>query len=288
MRNAVSSRHLHVPFRALAAYLLISVGVTWTILGLLLVFPARMEATFGPLSVGNPMFILAVYSPAIAAFVLVMHYGGFAGFRRYLSRLLLWRCHWGWYAYLIVGIPLLFYAGAALKGTLFEPPSFASTGQLLMAFGLMLFLGPVEEFGWRGLALPLLQRRFAPLWAGLVLGFIWGLWHMPAFFLSGIPQGEWSFLPFLIGSVAVGVVLTPMFNASRGSLLLPILYHWQLINPVFPDAQPHDTLMFVAAAVVVTWLHRDTMLRRGTGITEVIPTASAAKPDTDPAPIRPA
>jgi membrane protease YdiL (CAAX protease family) len=51
-----------------------------------------------------------------------------------------------------------------------------------------LFIGPIEEFGWRGVALPLLQRKFAPFWAGLILGGIWGAWHIPAFLMSGTPQ----------------------------------------------------------------------------------------------------
>ncbi|WP_367166022.1 CPBP family intramembrane glutamic endopeptidase [Mesorhizobium sp.] len=80
----------------------------------------------------------------------------------------------------------------------------------------MLVLGPAEEFGWRGFALPLLQRRMAPVRAGLVLGLIWGVWHLPAFYLSGLVQSEWSFMPFLIGSVAVSLILTAMFNAARG------------------------------------------------------------------------
>jgi hypothetical protein len=49
------------------------------------------------------------------------------------------------------------------------------------------------------LALPLLQRKFAPIWAGLILGAIWGLWHMPAFLLSGTQQSEWSFTAFFAG-----------------------------------------------------------------------------------------
>ena len=257
--------------------MLISFGLSWGILVLLISFPEQMKSLFGELDISNPLFLLAVYSPAIAAFSLVIYHGGLSGLKAFLSRLLLWKCHWGWYAYLLVGIPLLFYAGAALKGNLFSAPfPFDSTGSLLAAMLFMLVLGPMEEFGWRGVALPLLQWRYAPFWAGLILGIIWGIWHVPAFFLSGIPQSTWSFLPFFIGSVAVGIILTPMFNASGGSLLLPVLYHWQLINPIFPDAQPHDTIMFVAAAVIAVFINRKTMFSKTRAATEVIPGEPAA------------
>ncbi|MCK7511306.1 MAG: CPBP family intramembrane metalloprotease [Desulfobacterales bacterium] len=63
------------------------------------------------------------------------------------------------------------------------------------AMFFMAIKGPVEEFGWRGFALPLLQRKMAPIWAGLLLGIIWGFWHLPAFLLSGTPQSAWSFTP---------------------------------------------------------------------------------------------
>jgi len=46
-------------------------------------------------------------------------------------------------------------------------------------------LRPIEEFGWRGVAQPILQRHMAPIWAGVLIGIIWGFWHLPAFFLSG-------------------------------------------------------------------------------------------------------
>jgi membrane protease YdiL (CAAX protease family) len=56
-------------------------------------------------------------------------------------------------------------------------------------FAITLFIGPVgEEFGWRGVALPLLQRRFAPLWASLILGTIWGVWHLPSRICLGDPR----------------------------------------------------------------------------------------------------
>ncbi len=268
--------------RSLIPFFAITFGLAWSMIGLLILFPGQVESIFGELSASNPLFMLAVYSPAIAAFVLVTRVAGLSGLRRYLSRLLLWRVHWGWYLFLIVGVPILFFAGSVLKGNLadWEFP-FTTWQATVAALGFMLVLGPIEEFGWRGLALPLLQRRFAPIWAGLILGVFWGLWHLPAFFLSGVPQSAWSFTPFLVGSIAIGVIVTPLFNSSRGSILLPLLLHWQLNNPIFPDAAPHDTAFFVLAAIVVTILNRRTMFDREEAVIEVIP-LPPADPQANP------
>jgi hypothetical protein len=103
------------------------------------------------------------------------------------------------------------------------------------------------------------------------------MWHFPAFLLSGTPQSAWSFTPFFVGSVAVSVIVTQLFNASRGSILLPALFHFQLINPIWPDAQPYDTLFFVAAAIIVVWLNREAMLNMDGGVTVVIPQADLTR-----------
>ena len=75
--------------------------------------------------------------------------------------------------------------------------------------------------------------------------------------------------------MAISVIVTPMFNQSRGSLLLPALFHFQLINPLWPDAQPHDTYLFVVTAVLVAFFNRNTMLTREGAVTEVIPKAES-------------
>jgi uncharacterized protein len=139
-------------------------------------------------------------------------------------------------------------------------------------------LGPVEEFGWRGVMQPLLQRHMAPIWAGLIIGATWGFWHMPAFFLSSTVYADWNFLPFFIGNVTLAVLVTPIFNSTRGSLLWPMLFHWQLINPFWPDAQPWDTIILVAVAVVVVWWNRGTMFTREGAVTEVISAERAFAP----------
>jgi membrane protease YdiL (CAAX protease family) len=128
----------------------------------------------------------------------------------------------------------------------------------------------MEEFGWRGVALPLLQRRFAPLWAGLILGVFWGLWHLPAFFLSGTPQSAWPFVPYAIGVLGLAVLLTPMFNAARGSILIATLYHFQLNGPAWPDAQPWENYLFALLAVIAVVLNRKAMLTRAGAATEVL------------------
>ncbi len=266
-----TDRH-QIPFISLVPFLLIVFGLAWGILALFILLPKQMAEVFGELTGQHPLFYLAVYAPAIAAFIVVLHNSGTRGLRRYLSRLLLWRCSLVWYAFLIIGIPLLFFGGSALKGNLFaEPFPFSSFQTLLIALLLVAIKGPIEEFGWRGLALPLLQRKFAPMWAALILGIVWGFWHVPAFLLSGTQQSAWSFTPFFAGTVAISLIVTALFNASRGSILLPALMHFQLINPIWPDAQPYDTFFFVAAAVLVVWFNRKAMFSRERAVMEVIP-----------------
>ena len=140
-----------------------------------------------------------------------------------------------------------------------------------MAFVLTAIKGPIEEFGWRGVALPLLQRKFSPIWSAFILGLIWGFWHLPAFLLSGTPQGAWSFTPFFFGAVALSVIVTALFNRSKGSIFLPMLFHFFINNPIWPNAQPYDTYLFMAAASMVIWFNRKTMFTREDAVTRVIP-----------------
>jgi membrane protease YdiL (CAAX protease family) len=261
-----------VPFRTIRPFVLISFGLAWGVLGLYVYFPEGMEAAFGQITGNHPLFFLAVYAPAIAAFTLVASYGGFTGLRRFLGRVLLWRCSSAWYAFLIIGIPLIFIGGSALNGNLFtEPFPFASFQALFVALALAAIKGPIEEFGWRGFALPLLQRKFAPVWAGLILGVIWAVWHMPAFLLSGTQQSEWSFAAFFGGCLAISVIATALFNLSRGSILLSAFFHFSLMNPIFPDAQPYDTYLLIVVATLIVWWNRRDMFTKEGAVTDVIP-----------------
>lgn len=258
-------------------FLLIVFGLAWSLFALFIFATDWVVGTFGELSGSHPLFILAVYAPAIAALLLVGFTAGRSGIGRFLSRLLLWRASSWWYSFLLLGFPAISFAGAALKGNAMTAPMFTeSVAALLPLIGFMAVLGPVEEIGWRGFALPILQRRLVPFWAGLVLGVIWAVWHLPAFILSGTPQAAWGFMPFFAGSVACSVILTSLFNNARGSVLLAMLFHFQMNNPLWPDAQPYDMYVYVAAAVVIVWLNRRSLFSKASAVTEVIPTPAAS------------
>jgi membrane protease YdiL (CAAX protease family) len=254
---------------ALRPFVALTFGLGWGVLALLLLFTDQVEALFGEIGYTNPLFILAVYSPAIAGVSLVWWHHGVRGLGRYLRRLALWRLPVAWWAFLLIGIPAAKYLGAALNGTVTDFP-FSPWYGVLPALVVALLIGPVEELGWRGVALPLLQRRFVPLWAGVILGVIWGVWHAPAFLLSGTPQSAWSFGPYVLGVLALSVLVTALFNAARGSILAAALFHFQMNGPAWPDAQPWENLIFAIIAVVVVALHHRTMLTRDGAATEVL------------------
>ena len=251
-------------------FLALSFGLTWGIAAILILFPDQIAAIFGEIGLSNPLVILAVYSPGFAGIFLVWRHYKLKGLGSFFRRLTLWRAPRVWWSFLILGIPAIVYTGAAVKGTIISPLSFSSLSQALPALLLALFLGPIEEFGWRGLALPLMQRKLSPFWAGLFLGGIWALWHIPSFLIGGMPQAAWTAGPYFLAIIAISVIMTPFFNAAKGSLLISVLFHFQMMNPIFPDAEPWDNILWIAFAVIVVLLNRKTMFKKGAGITEVL------------------
>jgi uncharacterized protein len=152
-----------------------------------------------------------------------------------LKRYVQWRVGWKWYlaAFLLAPglIVLAVYIHAALVSV---PPDF-STVMAHKIFGaevyLPLFILPFflveiisngEEIGWRGYVLPRLQARYSALASTLILGMIWGFWHLPKYL------SHWntvSFAWFMIHAMAYAVILTWLYNNTRGSLLLVAISH---------------------------------------------------------------
>jgi len=270
---------------SLISFFVLTFALSWGICVAMIVFRAEIAAATGPIGYFNPVFILAVWCPAIAAFILISLRYGLRGLGAYLRRLTLWRMHWGWWAFLILGVPAARYFGAALSGGL-EPFPFSPWHAVFPALFMVLIIGPVEEFGWRGFAMPLLQRIMAPFWATIILGIIWGIWHYPAFIIEGTRQAEGGgFSPiFIVATTFYSFAFTAMFNASRGSILIPVLLHFQLNNDAFPDGGIWGLLAMVVFMVIIVWVDRDRMFSRDGGVTELLmPRPGSARADVAPA-----
>ncbi len=256
--------------KALSSFLGISFGLTWGIALLLILFPGQVTSIFGEINYTNPLYILAVYAPGFAGLFLVFRYYGLRGLGSFLKRLTLLRAPFSWWLFIIFGIPAVYYLGALITGSFNDPFPFEPWYSVFPALLFMLVLGPVEEFGWRGVALPLLQRRFVPLWSGLIIGGVWGIWHLPSFFIGGTPHSEWMFAAFFIGVISLSVIMTALFNSSKGSLIIAVLFHFQINNPIWPDGKPWDIILFTIVAVIIVYLNRDKVLTKKNSVTEVL------------------
>lgn len=81
-----------------------------------------------------------------------------------------------------------------------------------------------EEPGWRGYALPKLQERHSPVRSSLILGLLWGCWHIPLFLIPGRPQAQMPFLGFLLAVIAATMLMAWVQNRA-GSSFVSVLFH---------------------------------------------------------------
>lgn len=83
--------------------------------------------------------------------------------------------------------------------------------------------GIFEEIGWRGYLLPALQEKYSALISTLILTIIWWFWHFPTFFYrSDFFFGFVLMFPLLLSG---SIVITFLFNQSKGSILMVIFLH---------------------------------------------------------------
>jgi uncharacterized protein len=172
--------------------------------------------------------------PTLAAFIVTGAAEGREGVRRLLRRIVLWRVEIKWYLFVLVGIPAIVLASAVvMPGALASFKASAVPKEVFLyvvAGPVLLFAGgPVfEEIGWRGFALPRLQRLHGPLVGTLILGLLWALWHLPLFLIPDwdTPHGTpLDVALFVALAVSIAIVFTWVFNNTRGSVLLAILAH---------------------------------------------------------------
>jgi uncharacterized protein len=265
---------------------LISWGIPGT--GLLL---SRLYSGFPfRLDMYSPLYYAGVWGPPVAAILVIGYVQGLKGLAAFLRRLLDWRFPVRWWVFAVLGIPLLYFL-AAVGHWLTDTPGAMTGWNLSVAYFLGSTLarasaGPVEELGWRGFAVPLLQRRLHPWTVILVVTLLHSLWHAPVFLIgqfahfgTSLPFGL-ALLRFTLQILAITVIFSIAYNATAGSLTLAVLIHLML-NLAYPwkadvDLLTGQTVMLGLAALLMValvgkrWLHPT---RAATAITPGVPEA---------------
>lgn len=176
--------------------------------------------------------IVGAFGPSIAGLVCAASLEGRSGVRKFFQRIILVRVNWTIYAAVAI-VPLVLVLFPLVLNSLLggQKPRWEGLGQLPALFGtlisMLLIGGFTEEPGWRGFALPVLRARHGPLVASIILGLLWGIWHIPIYSLPGLGN------PLPVGNLAIFVLTTPLLTIfftllaekSRDSVWMAMLFH---------------------------------------------------------------
>ena len=205
------------------------------------------------------LLILGVFAPSLSAVWLTARFEGATGVRALLGRILRWQVGWQYYVFAVSYIAVIKLVAALIHRAITGAwPRFGTEAWYLMIVAII-FSTPVqagEEVGWRGYALPRLATRFGLAWASVILGVIWGFWHLPQFFLRQSDTYGQSFLVFMLQVTAISVAMAWLYARTNGSLLLTMLMHASVNNTkdIVPSAIPDAHNSFGLHASLIAWI----------------------------------
>jgi len=179
-------------------------------------------------AVDGMLLLLGTIAPAVVGLALTWFEKGKPGLTVTLVRLVKADVAIQWYLFAILYMPTV-KAAVTLSHRLVtgEWPPFGQEGPVVIGIATLLST-PVqagEEIGWRGYALPAVAARFGLGPASIIIGFIWGVWHLPLFLLPVADKYGQSFPLYVTGVIAFSVAIAWLYGNTQGSLLLTMLMH---------------------------------------------------------------
>lgn len=206
--------------------------------------------------------ILAGFGPSLAGIVVVASFSTGTGLCDWLMRCLNWRVGWKWCLLAFGFPPAVMIVAIGLHRLLGGPmPALMSSDHIplaIMNYGIVFLIGgPIgEEFGWRGYLMPALTPRMDWRVASLLIGIIWGLWHLPLFFLTSTPQAQMPMLVFFLNILAGSVVFSWLFERTQGSILPALVLHtslnaWTGMLGIVPTAATSRPYLLVTGLLIL-------------------------------------
>jgi len=217
----------------------------------------------------TPAVSVGAFAPLVAAIILIVRKEGWAGVKTFFRKALSFRIKPIYYVLALL-LPLSITAVShyivnftgidVLPANLFPEDLTIPVIALIIPYFLFILIagGGQEEFGWRGYAQEPLQQRFGILGGSVLLGIVWGMWHIPLWFMPGEGHTYYSFLPFLMFTISMSVIIGWLYNASGKKLLIPLLLHTtsNVSVPLFPilhmaDAPQPGYWVWIGVNVIV-------------------------------------
>ncbi len=270
------------PARRAIIFFLLAFGITWIVW----VPRAINPAGFFDSGFGETLGMTWSYGPALAAVATAVITSGRDGLRELWSRLITWRVGWIWYLVAILGplalVVVVALINLALGGSFAEAMTDlfddGAAAVVLTFLALCLTDGLGEETGWRGYALPRMLDTTGAVAASLVLGVLWAAWHLPLFWTEGSSLFETSILILFLRLPATSIMFTWLFQRTKGSLLLAIVFHAAL-NLFAPLPAGSSRVQWIGVGVQwIVALLLIPQVRRQHARSRII----AAVPSTDP------
>lgn len=229
-------------------FYLLAFAISWV--GFAPVLAASAGVTFFASSAWKLCLVLPACGPAVAAAVVA----------RRLRTALRWRADARWYLAAILAPAALLLAAQGISRVLFPdhsptlPP--ASPAELLPLALMAVAANPWEEVGWRVFATTRLQQRFSALTTAIIVGVLWGLWHIPLFLWPESPMSRFPFRPWFLAILGQACILAWLYNRTSQSLAIASVFH--VAGNIFGAAigiHSHTSLAMVnlAAALALVW-----------------------------------
>ena len=185
---------------------------------------------------------LGFFGPTFAALILSGLNGGKEEVKQLLSGWKLWRVGLRWYlAFFLSQLAIEYLATQLYISYSNTTPQidWSNWASFLPTFLRAALIGGAlaEETGWRGYALPRLQENHSALRSSVIIGLIWGVWHLPISLVPGanfpIELNLTLFIVFVFNAVFISIIMTWLFNNSGGSIFICYIYHALLNTSLF-------------------------------------------------------
>lgn len=198
---------------------------------------AGMPIGDSPVSAWMPYgFYVTNVGPSLVGLLMTLYLYGLPGVRRLAVQLTPWSVGRAWpvlavcllLPLVVVVLPYTILAALDVSN---PPRSWGLSTYLYSAVisGGLIGPGLCEEIGWRGFALPQLQRRYSALVSSLIIGVAWAFWHWPNYVIPSDPPPWWQFVALVPMSMAASVLFTWVYNSTGGSLFAVVVLHGAVV-----------------------------------------------------------